>query len=293
MSNLLEKCCLVGDSVGGDPTHFMVEAVLADLELDWRFLSFQTTEERVGEALTGLDALGMTGVRLRGPFSDKPNEITNRTGRATRTGRLTHLTRHDGVLQGDDATGPALVEALAGALGDSGDPSGKRVVLLGAGGAGPSIADVLIECGAALVGVADPSPDRAAAVVLNAQTQASEAAPRDALASEVKTLTWGGDWIEVPEGIDWIISTAAWPKSENQAVAETLGPELNDSQVVIDFAIGSNRSPLQLAALSRGATLVDGLPILVAETALVIEAWTGMEVDRAILRDAAEEFLGV
>ncbi|QDT70425.1 Shikimate dehydrogenase [Planctomycetes bacterium MalM25] len=289
MSNLLEKCCLVGDAVGGDPTHFMIEAALADLGLDWRFLSFQTAEDRLAEALAGLDALGLVGVRLRGPFADKPAGIETLTSRAKRTGRLTHLTRHEERLQGDDATGPALIEALA----EVGEPEGKRVVVLGAGGAAPSLVDVLVECGAASVAVADASADRAAAVVLTAQTNPSDAAPSDALATETRTLTWEGDWIELPEGTDWIISTASWPKEENERVAATLAPELHAGQAVIDLAIGSNRSPLQLAALSRDATLIDGLPILLAETALAVEAWTNLEVDRAVLRDAAEEFLGV
>jgi shikimate dehydrogenase len=156
VSNLLEKCCLIGESVGGDPTHFMIERAIEDLGLDWRFLSFQTQPERLAEALAGADALGFAGVRLRGALSDKPAGVATRTARAKRTGRLTHLTRHDGALQGDDATGPALVEALA----EIGEPAGKRVVVLGAGGDAPSIADVLVERGAALVAIADPSADR-------------------------------------------------------------------------------------------------------------------------------------
>lgn len=289
MSNLLEKCCLVGESVGGDPTHFMVERALVDLDLDWRFLSFQVEKDRLGDALAGADALGFQGVRLRKSLADKPPGVPSRTARAKRTGRLTHLTRHDGVLQGDDATGPALIEALI----TVGEPAGKRVVLLGAGGAAPSVADVLVEQGAALVAIADPSADRAAAVVLGAQQARSDTAPKDALATELRPLDWEGDWLDLPENVDWIISTASWPKRDNERVAKTIAPELSASQLVVDLGIGSNRSPLQLAAEGRGVTVIEGLPVLVAETALAIEAWTGLEVDRMVLRDAAEEFLGV
>lgn len=289
MSNVLEKCCVVGPAVAGDPTHFMIEAALKDLGLDWRFLSFETTPERLADALGGLDALRLRGVRLRGAFADRPAYAGPRTERSKRTGRVTHLTRHDGALQADDASGPALVEALA----PWGEPAGKRVVLLGAGGVAPSVADVLVERGAALVAVADAVSERAAAVVLAAQTQRSDAAPRDALATEVRPLAWERDWIEMPDGADWVIATASWPKADNERVAKTLSPELGAAQVLIDLGIGSNRSPLQLTAAARGARVLDGLAVLVAETALAVEAWTGLEVDRAALRDAAEEFLGV
>ncbi|MEQ8847141.1 hypothetical protein [Botrimarina sp.] len=289
MSNLLTKCCLVGESVAGDPTHFMIERALEQMGLDWRFLSFQPLPERLGEALTGLDAVGVQGVRLLGAYADKPAGVAARTARSTRTGRVTHLTRHEGRLQGDDATGPALVEALA----PRGEPAGKRVVVLGAGGAAPSVVDVLVEHGAAMVGVADPSSDRAAAVVLSAHSNRPETAPTDAAACDVRTLAWEDEWVELPDAVDWLVSTAAWPKADNPRVAQLVAPELGDTQLVLDLGIGSSRSPLLLAAESRGRVAVDGLPILVAETALAVEAWTGLEADRTVLRDAAEEFLGL
>ena len=126
-----------------------------------------------------------------------------------------------------------------------------------------------------------------------AQTDRSEHAPTDSLATEIKPLAWEHDWLELPDGFDWLISTASWPKEDNPRVAETIAPELGSDQLVVDLAIGSNRSPLLLAAEGQGAAVVDGLPVLIAETALAIEAWTGLGVDRSVLRDAAEEFLGV
>jgi shikimate dehydrogenase len=292
-SYLLEKCCLIGEEVVGDPTHFMVERALADMGLDWRFLTFQADGNRAREALVGADALGVQGVRLRGVFCDASGAIDVVTTRARRTGRLTHLTRHEGRLQGDDAAGPALIEALAVSLRDLGDPVGKRVVLLGAGGAATSVADVLVEQGVSLLAVADRSSERAAAGVLAAQKTRSETTPIDGVATEILPVVWEENWIEMPDRIDWIVSLASWPKEENLKVAKTLSPEMHEGQLVVDLGVGSNRSPLLLAAETIGAKTMDGLPVLVGETALAIEAWTGASVNRSVLRDAAEEFLGV
>ncbi|MEN0110717.1 MAG: hypothetical protein AAF805_08325 [Planctomycetota bacterium] len=294
-SNLLAKCCLVADRVGGDPTHFMAESALESVGLDWRFLSFRVEPERVADALAGADALGFHGVRLRGRYADRPPMVAARTERATRTGRLTHLTRHEGALQGDDATGPALVESFAASLGDDAcDPAGKRVLVLGAGGAAPSVVDVLVERGASYVGVADRSADRAAAVVLGAQrARDTDARPvSDALAADVQPLAWEAEWLEWPDGVDWVVSTASWPKEDNAAVAKAVGPDLEGVSLVVDLGVGASRSPLLLAAEGRGAGTLDGLPLLVAETALALEAWTGEAIDRATIREAAEEFLG-
>lgn len=289
-SSLLEKCCLIGEAVGGDPTHFMIERAFAELGLDWRFMSFETTPERLAEAVAGADALGFRGVRLRGAFRDRGAAASTQTDRAQRTGRVSHLTRHEGLLLGDDTSGPALVEALA----PWGDPNGKRVVVLGAGGAGPSVADVLVERGAAAVAIADPSADKAAALVLSLKERAdSQGPPEGAPPTEASTLAWEENWIETPDRFDWVIATASWPKEDNQRVAAALAPELSEGQLVVDLGVGSSRAPLLLVAEENGATVLDGLPVLVSETALAIEAWCGMRVDRDLLRDAGEEFLGV
>ncbi|TWT46436.1 shikimate dehydrogenase family protein [Botrimarina hoheduenensis] len=292
-SNLLEKLCLVGDAVAGDPSHFMIERALETMGVEWRFLSFEPPVDRIGDALAGLDALGFRGVRLRGVLQDAAAQAEDGswklTERAIRTGRATHLTRHDGVLQADDATGPALVEALADTLGEAGDPAGKRVVLLGAGGVARSVADVLIERGVELLAIADRSQQAGPALVLALQ----ERAAAGARPTEVRATAWEPGWFDTPESVDWFISVADWPKNDNDRVAATLAPEMLANQLVVDLGVGSKRAPLLLKAVQRDARILDGLPVLVAETALAIEAWTGESVDREVLRDAAEEFLGL
>lgn len=292
-TTLLEKLCLVGDNVAGDPTHFMMERALDSMGVEWRFLSFQPPEERIGDALTGLDALGFRGVRLRGALQDAAAQSDqgswSLTERAVRTGRATHLTRHDGVLQADDASGPALIEAIAASLGADHDPAGKRVVVLGGGGLARSVSDVLISQGATAVAIGDPSPERAAALVLALQERVAKIGSD----TEISAAAWEAGWFDAPERIDWLVSTATWPKEENDRVAATVAPEISPGAVAIDLGVGSNRAPLLLRLADRGVITLDGLAVLVAETALALEAWTGAEVDRGVLRDAAEEFLGL
>ena len=38
---------------------------------------------------------------------------------------------------------------------------------------------------------------------------------------------------------------------------------------------------------------VDGLSVLVEQTALALEAWSGIMADRGAMREAAEEYLGI
>lgn len=278
----------------------MIDRAIQSLGLDWRYLSFEIAQDRLADALTGVDVLGLRGVILHGDFRNQGTAAKSQTERSARTGRLTHLTRHGETLQGDDATGPALIEALQTELGASGNPEGKRVVLLGAEGAGPSVADVLIERGVKSLAIADMSAERAAALVLTLRTRMEELATTSDDAdkptvapAKIEPMHWDSSWIDLPEETDWIISTASWPKEENQQVAQTLSPELVEGQLMIDLGIGSSRSPLLLTAEEKGLKTIDGLPILVAETALALEAWSNEIVDRTTVGEAAEEFLGV
>ncbi|MGL4513116.1 MAG: shikimate dehydrogenase family protein [Lacipirellulaceae bacterium] len=283
-SSTLVKCCSIGEAVSGDPSHFMIERVFDELRLDWRFLTFQVAPERLADALRGVDALGFRGVRLLGELRGLhglPDERLSE--RSRRTGRVSHLVGR-GPLEGDDFTGVALCEAV-------GDPAGKRVLVLGAGGAGPSVVDALVERRAGLVCVADRDP--ALAESLAAAGRARAAAIGGEAPTEVATATWEATWIELAEHPEWIVSTACWPKRDNQRVAESIAPEIQPSMTLIDLGVGSTRAPLLRAADRRGARGLSGLSVLVSETALVLEAWTGLRIDRGPLRDAGEEFLGV
>ncbi|MEM6328629.1 MAG: hypothetical protein AAF790_00115 [Planctomycetota bacterium] len=62
---------------------------------------------------------------------------------------------------------------------------------------------------------------------------------------------------------------------------------------VVDARVSSARTPLLRVAAERGAATIDGLEVLARETAMAVQQWTGVLVDRAALKEAAEEFLGV
>ena len=272
----------------------MIDRAMRELGLDWRYLSFEVPHERLTEALTGVDALGLRGVRLLGNYCNEGKAAPGRTERTKRTGRITHLTRHDGELQGDDCTGPALIEALGTKFGESVSPRGKQIIILGADGCAASVIDVLVEQQASKIYVADKNPERSAALVLAAREFAEQAKLEEGEEpTQVEQLNRDSNWLELPEASDWIISTASWPKEENQTVADQISTELQEGQLLVDMGVGSSRSPLLLVAEHQGLKILDGVSIMVAETALALEAWTGESIDREPLRDSAEEFLGI
>ncbi len=205
--------------------------------------------------------------------------------------------------------GPGLAAALLGAQVDL---VGKRVLLLGAGGAGQAIAAELLALGAAQLRVANRSPEPAAALVARLNT----IWPRHALAQpwgDARGLT-GVDVVvhatrlghgqtataaavtDLPAALDWL-PWAAWAAR----------PPL-----LADLLYAAGPTPLQALAQARGLPLDGrlaaaaieeprihpeprepigilqyfGESMLAHQAARAFQLWTGARVDAARLRAA-------
>jgi shikimate dehydrogenase len=61
--------------------------------------------------------------------------------------------------------------------------------------------------------------------------------------------------------------------------------------VVADVAFNPPHAQFLHEATEKGCRTIDGLEIFIDQTALNFRLWMGIDPDRAVLRDAAEEFL--
>ena len=281
-SSILEKCCLIGEAVAGNPTHFMIERAFADADLDWRFLTFEIEAKRLGEALRGVDALGLHGALLIGPLREAVADcFKNLTERAQRTGSVTCLVR-DGVdLVADDLIGAAAADAI-----EQHTPlAGKDALLLGAARVAHSLADAIVGRGVASLAVADRH--------LESAERLAEALKRDHPEIAITCLPWEDDALDTPDELDVVVSSACWPKQRDGRAAEAVGEALHRGVIVADARVSTARTPLLRAAAEHDATIIDGVEVLARETAMAVHQWTGVLVDRAALQEAAEEFLGV
>lgn len=64
--------------------------------------------------------------------------------------------------------------------------------------------------------------------------------------------------------------------------------ELHAGQLVMDLVYRPARTPLLEAAAAQGATVANGLGMLVHQAALAVEQWTGREVPVDVMWAAAE-----
>jgi shikimate dehydrogenase len=165
------------------------------------------------------------------------------------------------------------------------------VLILGAGGAaGPFAAAALGERAGAIV-VCARRTEAAAALVRSLQRSdlgdartLRAAACGDAGVPDRETVVRADVIVNATP-----LGTARRPDADRLPIDPA---SLRPDQLVVDLVYNPPETPLLRAARDRGATTLNGLPMLVYQGARAFEIWTGLAAPLALMRRAAEEALG-
>ena len=157
----------------------------------------------------------------------------------------------DGTLVADNFDGEGCCRALEGSAQSVAD---RSVLLLGAGGAGRSIAHSLADRGVARLGIHDVDPQRVEQLV--ASVRAHHGVDVEAVAAD-------------PEGFDVIVN--ATPLGMRPGDATPVDPSrIASGTVVIDVILKPDLSPFLLAAKERGAFVQTGRQMLAGQVEAII-----------------------
>lgn len=278
MESVLQRVlAVVGQPVAGHPTQFLIERALAAARTDWRCLTFEVAPEQFADALRGLRALGFSGANLLYPHQLAVAPLVDQLSEtAALSGAVNCVRRQNGRLIGENTDGAAFLAALRPQL----DPAGKRVVLLGAGAVARAIAVELARAGIAELTVVNRTPDRGADLARLVSERLGRPARHEA---------WQGNYA-VTEGTDLVIHATPLglydPRGRVPVDLTSLGPQ----QWVADVIFNPPRTWLLEESAARGCRTLDGVGMLVEQTALNYRLWTGRDPGVNILREAAEEF---
>lgn len=280
VSQLQQICACLGQPVAGNPTQYMMERAFADQGLDWRYLTLEVPPEHLGDAIRGLRALGFRGGNITKPHKCDVIQYLDGTSEAAGLmGAVNCIDRDGDRLIGENTDGKGFVQSLRGVT----DPAGKRVAILGAGGAARAIAVEIALAGAAEITIVNRTPQRGQELV-------------DLLKDKLKlasTLAVWEDDYDVPEGTDVLINATSIglfdPEARVPINLDTLKPPL----VVADVVFNPPETRLLRDAKERGCTPLDGLGMLVNQAVIAFKIWTGIDPDPTVMREALEEFLEI
>lgn len=272
-----------GQPVAENPTGVMQEAGFEAAGLNWRYLNFEVPPSRLGAAMQAMDALGMRGINLTIPHKVAVIEHLDELSPEAQAIGAVNTVRIDGGKKiGENTDGKGFLRGLRNDA--QVDPGGKRVVMLGAGGAARAIGTELVLAGASDLLVANRSRERGETMVADL---------REATGGNVRFERWLGTF-EVRGACDLLVNaTSVGLYPDVDAMPDVDLASLADGTLVADAVFNPPETRLLAAARTRGLPTLDGLSMLVYQGVIAFEMWTGQSPDEAAMKSALRAALAV
>ncbi|HEV3029238.1 MAG TPA: shikimate dehydrogenase [Planctomycetota bacterium] len=275
-----ELCCLFGKPVAENPTQPMIESAFRHHGLDWRYVQFEIEPDALGDAVRGMRAMGFRGGNVTTPHKVAIVKHLDRIAEsASMMGAVNCIVRRGRELVGENTDGKGFVQSLQGKI----DPAGKKVVILGAGGAARAIAVELALAGVKSLILVNRSHDRGRELADLIRT-------RTAVGAEASP--WNGDY-QISRDTDVLVNaTSIGLFPDHQARISLDTSTITPRMVVADVIPNPPETRLLREARARGCAVLDGLGMLVNQGVIGFKYWTGIDAEPSVMRAALEEVFG-
>jgi len=260
----MPRLAVIGHPVSHSRSPAMQNAALGALELwEWEYEAIDVAPEDFEVKVQEMGWEDFAGANVTVPHKEAALALADEASEASQQiGAANTLVFGEGKIEAHNTDADGLLAALPVT------PRGKRVLVLGAGGAA-----------------------RAAIWALRWEGAEVEVWNRTAEKAAALCAELGGAAVTDPrqDHYEIVVNTsAAGLRGEDPFEHLPLEPDLFAAgQTVVDMVYGERRSPLLEAAEKAHAETVDGLEILVQQGARSLEIWTGCEPDLVVMRRAA------
>jgi shikimate dehydrogenase len=263
---------VIGDPVSHSLSPVMHNAAFRHLKMDCVYYPFAVKSEGLRDAILGAKALGFGGLNVTIPHKESVLEIMQGGEMAIDIGAANTIDFKRMKAFNTDA--PGAIDSLK----DNGvEVSGKKVLVLGAGGASRAVVYILAKSGAEVTIVNRTRPkslELAAAMETygNVAGKGLENIRDDARSADIIINT---------------TSVGMYPNVNSTLLTHDM---LNSSQVVFDLVYKPLETRLLKEAKKANSKTIDGLTMLVRQGARSFEIWTGVkppvEIMERSVRDA-------
>lgn len=234
---------------------------------DLTYVALLAPLEGFAACVAAFQAGGGAGANVTVPFKEQAHALSGQlTARAEAAGAVNTLVfGADGAL-GDNTDGAGLVRDLTHNLGLT--LAGRRILLMGAGGAARGVIQPLLEQAPALLFIANRTADKALALAERFGCQ-------------------GGGYGDMSGGFDLVVNATA------ASLAGDLPPLPEDvfaaDALAYDMMYGRD-TPFLAFARAQGARVADGLGMLVEQAAEAFHLWRGVRPDTRPVIDSLRKY---
>jgi len=278
ISGRTKVCAIIGYPVDHSLSPTIHNASFRHLGLDYVYVAFNVQPEELEGAILGVKSLGIYGLNVTMPHKISVIQYLDKLDDdARRVGSVNTILNLNGKLIGYTTDGIGALNALK----YSGvDPSGKKIVILGAGGASRSISFTLAKWAYEIV-ILNRTLERAISLVndikraLGAETNIRASQFNDEnLRAEI-------------ENADILINATSIGMKPKETETPVKREFLRRDLVVFDIVYDPPETRLLREAKAIGAKTIDGLSMLIHQGAASFEIWTGLKAPIEVMRKAA------
>jgi len=270
---------MLGHPVAENPIDRMFDAVYAHYGLQWQFWKCDVAAADLPAAIAGTRALGFRGYGITVPYKiDSIPYLDAIDDDARVIGAANYVTVEDGRLVGHNNDGKGVVKAIEKVT----PIAGKRVAILGAGGAGRAMAVELGWAGAAHL-----------TVITRRESQGLEVAELVRRAAGIPTAwqAWA-DEVIVPEGTEILMNATHLGCAPAVEPVPVVWDSLEPGATAVDVITNPRVTPFLETARARGCAIADGVEMLVQLAMQLFESWTAVTPEEEIFQRAVAEALG-
>jgi shikimate dehydrogenase len=267
---------VIGDPVEHSLSPAMHNAAFDACKLDCVFLAFKVESDEVGNAISGMRALGIQGLNVTMPHKSTVIGFLDEVDQTAKLLEAVNTVKNEnGKLCGFNTDGAG---ALA-ALNENGvGPKCKKVVLLGAGGAARAVAFALAKEADEL------------SILNRTLKSAAELAYLLKQEFDANVIAYALSPLAVKANVadaDLLINATSVGMKPN-AKQSLVAPEwLKPGLAVMDIVYDPIETKLARDAKAAGAKVVSGVEMLIYQGAASFEIWTGCSAPVEVMRKAA------
>jgi shikimate dehydrogenase len=273
-------CGVIGDPIEHSLSPIMHNAAFEKLGLDYAFLAFKVKPSQVEAAVNGMRALNIRGLNVTMPHKTTVMKHLDRVDLSAQIVNSVNTILHkEGLLFGFNTDGVGALKALKE---NDVELKGRKVLLLGAGGAARAIAYALAKEADEL------------AVLNRTPKQAQEIAKLVSKALSKKVESGSLSTADIKKNLrdsDILVNATSVGMKPNPDESPVPAELLRRDLSVMDIVYNPLETKLAKNAQQAGATVISGVEMLIYQGAASFEIWTGKSAPVEVMREAALKHL--
>ncbi|MBI4053030.1 MAG: shikimate dehydrogenase [Candidatus Diapherotrites archaeon] len=276
MDSRTQICALIGSPIGHSLSPAMHNAGFRAENLNFVYLSFETTEAKA--AIDAMRALGVRGYNVTMPLKQLAFGLVDELDPlAGKCGAINTIVNADGKLKGYNTD----VLGAIGCLEKRTALSGKKVLLVGCGGAGSAIAAGLSE-------------KKAGVFVVDRDAKKAEALAKKAGAKSVSPETIGGLQLDMFDILVNASPAGMHPNEKELPLPEGVLEKLLNNKKLIVFDIVYNPVETRLLKMAKikGIETIGGTEMLLGQAIAAFELFTEKKAPAGEMEKALLSALG-